>query len=314
MTHASPSPPPRWLHVWALLTLVAALPLLFSGAHVTSLDAGMSDPVGFRGPLELLQLLFDAIGLGLRFEYTHRVAGFTVGIAAIVLAAGMAIFDRRPGIRWLGTAALALVCIQGMLGKYRVDLNALFGRDLALVHGALAQIVIATLAGVALVTSRSWVRDSAEIAAAPALRRWSLVTAALVYGQLILGGIVRHRDFLLGSRLHLIGAFVVLGAVLWLIKLARDSERRASLASPIMVLAGLVALQLMLGVEAWLARAQMYFLPGVPSPAHADWLRSAHYVAGTLIFATTVVVALKANRRPIALASLAPARTLEGAV
>src|SRR5437660_11511352 len=104
------TPPPRWLHVLAVLTVVATLPLVFLGAEVTTKDAGMSDPVGYRHPWELVQRLADAIGFGgLQIEYSHRLAGFTVGICAIALAVGMAIFDRRPRLRWMGAVALALV-------------------------------------------------------------------------------------------------------------------------------------------------------------------------------------------------------------
>jgi heme A synthase len=308
------TPPPRWLHAWAVLTVALTLPLLFLGAEVTSKQAGMSDPIGYHHPWQLIQLLADAAGLGLQIEYSHRLAGFIVGTCAIVLAAGLWLFDRRRLARWTGTLALVLVGVQGLLGKYRVDLNELFGANLALVHGCFAQLVIAVLVSVALFTSRGWIDDSAETPASPGLRRWSIMTVLAVYTQLVLGGVLRHRDFVLGSRLHMIGAFVVFGAVLWLIKLARESERRATLSFSVKLLAGLVVLQIMLGVEAWLGRAHGFFLPREPLPPLADWVRSGHYVAGTLIFATTVVIALKANRRPVVLANTAPVRVLEGAL
>jgi cytochrome c oxidase assembly protein subunit 15 len=306
------------LHAWAVLTVLATLPLLFLGAEVTTKGVGMADPVGYRHPWELLQILLDttglgAGGLGLQIEYSHRIAGFTVGLCAIVLAAGLWLGERRRWVCWVGTLALALVCVQGLLGRYRVDLNALFGRDLALVHGCFAQLVIAALVSVAVFTSRGWVNDHPDVPARPALRRWSLLMVLLVYGQLVLGGVLRHKDFPLGSRLHLAGAFVVVGAVFWLVKVTREGGR-PNLALPVKVLVGLVAFQVLLGIEAWLGRAQVFFRPGEPLPDYADWLRSAHYVVGTLVFATSVVIALKANRRPVVLTSPAPARTLEGAL
>jgi heme A synthase len=310
----APPSPPRWLHAWAVLTVALTLPLLFLGAEVTSKQAGMSDPVGYRHPWQIVQLLASATGLGLQIEYSHRLAGFIVGTCTIVLAVGLWLFDRRRVTRYAGALALALVVIQGLLGKYRVDLDALFGPNLALVHGCFAQLVIATLISVTLFTSRGWIDDSTETAASPALRHWSIATVLLVYAQLVLGGVLRHRDFVLGSRLHLLGAFMVLGGVLWLIKLARESERRGSLALSVKLLAGLVALQLAFGVEAWLSRAHAFFVPGEPLPVFTDWVRSGHYVAGTLIFATTVVIALKANRRPVVVENAAPARVLEGAL
>jgi heme A synthase len=318
-SHSSLPATPRWLHAWAVLTVLATLPLLFLGAEVTTKGVGMADPVGYRNPWELIQILADSTGLGagglgLRIEYSHRIAGFTVGTCAIVLVVGLWLVEPRRWVRWIGALGLALVCIQGLLGIFRVNLNELFGRDLALIHGAFAQVVIATLVSVAVFTSRGWTRDQPHAPAASVLRRWSLLTVLLVYGQLVLGGVLRHRDFLLGSRLHVIGAFVVLAAVLWLVKLAWQSERRNVLASSTMVLAALTGLQILLGIEAWLSRAQVFFLPGGVSPQHADWIRSIHYVTGTLIFATSVVIALKANRLPVTVESTAVVPTLEGAL
>ncbi len=304
-------PPPRWLHALAVLTVLATLPLLFLGAEVTTKGVGMVDPVGYHSPWSLVQLLADATGLGLQIEYSHRAAGFVVGTCAIALVAALWLFERRRWVCWVGVLALALVCTQGLLGIFRVNFNA---RTIALVHGCFAQLVIATLVSVALFTSRSWVNDPAGTSAGAALRRGSLLTAALVYGQLVLGGYLRHVNFPLGARLHLVGAFVVVAAVAWLVTLTRRSERRAALSSSVKVLVGLVAVQLLVGVEALMFRVQVFYLPGVPPAAHADWVRSAHYVVGTLLFSASVVVALKANRRPVVLATPAPARTLEGAL
>jgi cytochrome c oxidase assembly protein subunit 15 len=314
MVQHSPSSAPRWLHAWAVLTVAITLPLLFLGAEVTTKKVGMADPVGYRHPWELTQA-FAGAALGLQIEYSHRIAGFTVGSCAVVLVVALWLFEPRRWVRWVGVLALALVGIQGLLGIFRVNLDRWLGGELALIHGCFAQIVIATLIAAAAITSRGWVSDRADVPASPALRRWSLLTAALIYGQLVLGGMLRHKGiFLLGSRLHLLGAFVVLGAVVWLMKLGWESERRASLAFSLMVLVALVGFQILLGIETWLTRAHLYYIPGgEPLPNHADWLRSAHYVAGTLIFVTGVVIALKANRR-LVVEDAAPAPTLEAAL
>src|SRR4051812_13307974 len=144
MNPTSPPPaPPRWLHAWALLTVAATLPLLFLGAEVTTKSAGMADPVGFRWPQEIVRLLADATGPGLQIEYSHRLAGFTVGTCVIILALGLWLADPRRWVRWVGILVLALVVTQGLIGRFRVDFNALFGKTAALVHGCFAQVVIA---------------------------------------------------------------------------------------------------------------------------------------------------------------------------
>lgn len=289
---------PRWLHAIAVLTVLAALPLMFLGAGVTSHGVGMVDPRGFRPPWEIINGLFENSGLAWRLEYGHRTFGFLVGMCGIALAVGCWFFDRRGWLGWLAIVALALISFQGILGILRVDRNAEYPIVFKLFHGLFAQIVFAVLVSLALFTSRGWARDSAEVS--PALKRWSIVTVLIVYLQLLLGGIVRHTDDLLGPRGHLLGAFVVVAAVIWLLKLMRPSEFRWQR----VMLMGLLSLQLLLGMESWLAKFSAEHAASMtavaPLPVHAEWIRTVHYLFGTLIFATVVVVALKAHRRPVA--------------
>ena len=211
---------PRWLHALAVLTVLCTLPLLFFGAAVTTHGVGMVDPRGFRWPWEIVRGLMENTGLAWVLEYGHRSLGYLVGFLGIALAVGCIFGVRRPWLRWLGLLPLAMISFQGVLGRYRVDFNALHGREFAMVHGMFAQLVLAVLVGAAVLTSRRWATEPAE-EASPALKRWSIVTALLVFGQLLLGGMVRHQDSWLGPRGHLLGAFVVVGAVVWLLKLMR---------------------------------------------------------------------------------------------
>lgn len=319
MASASTTPDaPRGLHVLAVLTVICTLPLLFLGAGVTSHDVGMVDPRGFRPPWEIVNGLFENNGLGWRLEYGHRTFGFLVGIFAIGLAVGAWFFDRRPWLGWMAFLALAMIGAQGALGIFRVDYNALHGRTFAMIHGAFAQLVFATLVALALFTSRRWAVVPQE-SASPALQRFSIVTALVVFGQLVLGGLVRHQESLLGPRGHLLGAFVVVAAVVWLLKLIRESDLAEAFRVQRVALMALLAVQLWLGVESWLAKFHVASanLPQLaPAPTHAEWIRTVHYLAGTLIFATTVTVALLANRRPAGAVAMEPARShhLEGAL
>jgi heme A synthase len=211
-----------------------------------------------------------------------------------------------------------MICVQGALGIFRVDYNALHGRTFALVHGVFAQLVFAVLVSAALLTSRRWLNDRPENPS-PALERWSIVTVLIVFGQLVLGGLVRHKDSLLGPRGHLLGAFLVVGAVVWLLKLIRECEGGEGFKKQRVALKAFLMLQLWLGVESWLAK---FYVPGAdlpqlaPIPMHAEWIRTAHYLLGTLIFATTVTVALLAHRNPRLVVELEPMhhRELEAAL
>jgi heme A synthase len=277
------------------LTVLCTLPLLFLGAGVTTHKVGLVDPQGFRPPWEILQGLINNSGLDWRLEYGHRTFGFLVGLCGIFLAVGCWFF--APEKRWLGLVALAMICLQGSLGIFRVDYHARFGATFALIHGLFAQLVFAVLVSIALVLSRRWAEDRGE--SSRALQRCSIFTSLVVFGQLILGGLVRHTESQLGPRGHLLGAFVVVGAVIWLLILMRQSKGRFRLER--FMLMGLLTLQLVLGVESWLAR---FFAAGAdfpqlqPIPMHAEWVRTAHYLVGTLIFSTSVVTALIANRKP----------------
>ncbi|MCI0463074.1 MAG: COX15/CtaA family protein [Gemmataceae bacterium] len=314
--------PPRWVHWWAVLTVCLTLPLLILGAEVTTRGVGMVDQRGFRWPGEIIRILADSgyreslglvLSFGLVIELTHRLSGFLVGIAAIVLCVGL-LATGRGWKRWLGVAVLGAVTSQGLLGRYRVDLNALFGNTLSLVHGCVAHLVFALLVSVALWTSRGWV--AAGPAASPRLRRWSLVVLVLIFGQLVLGALVRHKDLTLGARAHLLGAFVVVGAVVWLVRLAREAppgERAGTRA--VGVLASLVALQLVLGVESWLSKFAVdgHMLRQVePLPVETDLIRSAHYLVGALTFAASVAVALLTHRQASWAARTVPAPAPSG--
>jgi cytochrome c oxidase assembly protein subunit 15 len=312
----------RWLHRLAVLTVCAALPLLLLGAEVTTKDVGMVDHQGFRPPWHLLTVFLreHALALGFLIEHSHRLAGFIVGTCMIGLAVGLWRTEMRRGLRWLGVAALAGVSFQGFLGYLRVQYNALAGPELAFIHGCFAPLVFALLVSLPVLTSRAWLASGEEGPAESAwLRRWSLLTAVLVYGQIVLGAVVRRTDLVFGPRLHLLFAFVVVAAVVWLIRLALESRPRdRGLANSVLLLAGLVVLQLFLGVEAWLGK----FLAGPEWPqlqpllANPEILRSLHYLMGSLVFAAAVVAALQAQRRTAWAVDLAqaPARGLEGAL
>src|SRR5262249_24028820 len=198
---------PRWLHAWALLTVLATVPLLLLGAEVTTKGVGMVDARGLRAPWHFFQGYLEDRGLGWVIEHGHRLAGWIVGCCVIVLAVSLWLGQPRRWLRWLGVLALVCVCVQGTLGIFRIELNAVMGKTLALVHGFFAQLVFTLLVCLALFTSRSWSMRTGSASAN--LRSWSLLTLGLVLGQVLLGGLVRHQDHALTGRGHMLLAFGV---------------------------------------------------------------------------------------------------------
>ncbi len=298
---------PRWLHWWALLTLFCALPLILLGTEVTNKQIGMVDVEGFRAPWHLFTAPLRSWGLGYLIEHSHRLVGFVVGICCIVLAFSLQFTARRPLLRWMGWVALLAVSTQGVLGILRVNLNARqggwAGPELALVHGCFAQLVLAVLVGLAVLTSRSALESESGTAASAGLRRFAVIVAALVYLQVIFGAMLRHLFLLSGllhlaQRLHFLLAFAVLGCVLFLVvRLKQAGPGLAFARRWARALEILVALQIVLGIEAWLG----LFGSGRPREmaylsARLDLVRSGHYLIGLLVFTTTVVVALLVNR------------------
>jgi cytochrome c oxidase assembly protein subunit 15 len=277
---------------------------LFLGADVTSLKVGMADPVWPTYPWHLALVSWPDSGLGFLIEHGHRAVGYLVGMCVIVLALGLWFAQPRRLLKWLGLMALAAVIGQGLLGGFRVRLNALAGTDLALVHGCFAQLVFALFTCLVTLTSPDW---DEPVFSRPAndsdrLRFWSASTAALVFAQLLLGGVVRHTHVLFGPRGHLLLAFAVIGAAIRLAHVIHErrpvDRHLARLATLLLILTGL---QVLLGVESWMLRFGAGPLADFRPATFAQALvRTGHFLAGSGIFATAVVVALWAYRASLA--------------
>lgn len=321
MRNLTTNPTPPWLHRWAVLTVCATFVLLVLGAVVTTFRVGMADPVWPTSPLYLFFTSWTEPSAGFLIEHSHRFAGWFVGVCAIVLCVGLWFFDSRRWVRYLGVIALLCVIVQGLLGGFRVLLNAILGGDLAMLHGIFAQIVFAVLVSLAIVTSPRWWtgavrRDLSD--AAKRLQFWSLATTGLLFVQIVLGAWVRHTDSRLGQRGHLLIAFAAVAATLWLVKIVWDehgSERALTL--PALFLGVLVFAQVLLGVESWMFR----FGQGIPRDLLQVTVGQAvvstlHVLIGFALMGTSVAVALRSYRRMgvVEPATVEPAGQLEGAL
>lgn len=260
-----------WPLRMALGTLLFAVPLFAFGGIVTTIGAGMAVEGWLNAEGHFMP--FFPIDKWLRdfatfVEHTHRQIGMIVGFFAI----GGVVASHRCGAprsaRALSWVALAIVCFQGYLGGQRVELVS---RDLAFVHGGVAQLAFALLALHVLVQSRRW----RELhAARPKLETGLPTTQALgaalvVYGQIWIGAWYRHGLRGTGgdvtSRLHLHLGFAAVAtlAVVLLVRGLRLLAREEASGSVGQVAGGearrlevLLTLQLLLGVAAWLGRGE----------------------------------------------------------
>jgi cytochrome c oxidase assembly protein subunit 15 len=294
-------PVPLWLRWWAWLTVLTALPLVILGAEVTTKKVGMADPVGLRNPFYLFEREADAADqpiravhlwqtgqYGLLIEHSHRLIGWIVGFECIVFALGTGLLARGH-YRWLGLLAGCAVAAQGALGIGRVYFNVERGPALAALHGCMAQLVFAALVAIAVIASRSWHRPTNAIP--PSLRWAALGIAVLVYVQVVFGAVLRHLIDPVAQRLHVLLAFAVVLALLWLMSRGREHDPSNLTFWITIGLTVMVCVQPVLGVESWIRRFGSLTLPDeLPSTLMGDFVRSGHHVLGTLIFAGTVAL------------------------
>ncbi|MEQ8763143.1 MAG: COX15/CtaA family protein [Planctomycetota bacterium] len=292
---------PSGIHRWALVTAGATFPLLMLGGIVTSLDVGLAVPdwpttFGYQMFLYPIGKMLESTGVF--WEHSHRLMGSLVGMLTIGLATWITLSVyrwRTESRRWifgLGIAALVGVCIQGVLGGLRVELLA---RELAVVHGAFAQAFFCLVVGIAVVTSKSW---SEAAASAPAeavhgLRRAALWTCAFVYGQLVLGALVRH--FQVTVLFHALGAIVVaLACVTLRRRVQRDFGGNGFLTKPARRLVHLLGLQVVLGIVTWIATR--HTVPGEQIPIADVVSATSHVLVGALLLMTAFVIKVRSHR------------------
>jgi len=366
-------PIPRWLHYWAILTVVVTFCLLLLGGLVTTFRVGMADPIWPTEPWYLFFINWQEPSRGFLIEHVHRLAGFTVGGLTAILAIGIWFTEPRSLSRWLGVVALVAlltafgqfhgqmmkqknaevivlpidsvsaifgslglllilalsglgqrhgglrllavitlvaVMIQGLLGGFRVRLNVLAGTDLAAVHGIFGQVVFSLLVSLAVLTAKP-----REIPAIPDdnrlwLRRLAHVLVMLVFLQLVWGALTRHFATGLVQRLHILTAFLVVAALVWLFRSARESAIAwQRLRVGCVLLTCLIVSQVTLGVEAWLGKFATGTLPELQKVTTGQAVvRTAHMMIGSIILATSVSLMLL-TRRPIKQFDAVPAMT-----
>jgi heme a synthase len=287
----------KGLNRFAVLVACATFFLIIAGALVTSNDAGLATP---DWPLSNGQVFPKMVG-NLFWEHGHRMVATTIGMLTIVLTIYIFAKEKRQWVRRLGVFALIAVIAQGLLGGLTVKLMLPLAVSSA--HATLAQLFFCTTVSLAVFTSRSWIeaRPLHEEKESVPLRY--LCTAALVtiFLQLIIGATLRHSatwDKHLPTGLilaHIGGALAVtltLGGAG--ITTLRRHRGESLLTRPATLALILLVVQLFLGLAAYLARLAS---PNDPQPLNPMiGITVAHVACGALVFATTIVLTLRAYR------------------
>jgi cytochrome c oxidase assembly protein subunit 15 len=175
-------------------------------------------------------------------------------------------------------------------------------------HGCFAQLELCLLVALAAMLSPAW-RELRPAPQAGKIASAAWITATAIFLQLVVGATMRHMGAGLAiptfpavtpeggwlptvqnAAIHLnfthtrIGALVVTGLVLWLAWTAyRHADGEARLTRPARLLVVLVAAQVAMGLYViWSLRAPL--------------LTTMHVVNGAALLATTVLLAVRANR------------------
>jgi cytochrome c oxidase assembly protein subunit 15 len=313
MTDRSDITTSPWPHRWAVVMCCATFPLIWVGALVTTYDAGMAVPdwpstYGYNLFLYPWQTwLFGPFDLFV--EHGHRLLGSLVGLLAIGCVASAFLIECSRAVRALAVIALVAVIGQGLLGGARVLLDA---RTLAMIHGCVGPAFFALAAVVAVVASRRWqVVNQTEVSRSMFIS--CVTTAVLAYVQLVFGAMLRHVPvdagpywFRTAVIFHVLTALLIAGHILASGFKTLRTQSDPWLTRPTVALMLLVSLQLVLGVGTWVSKyawpaalGQFEFAAGYTITANSlvqSLIVTSHVAVGSLILATSVVLAVRAGR------------------
>ncbi len=302
----------NWLHRFTKVVVGATFLLVVAGGLVTSTGSGLSVPdwpttYGFS----MFTFPFSRMVGGILYEHGHRLIATTVGLLTIAMVFVYWRSEPRRWVRHLTLVALGTVVAQGVLGG--VTVLAKLPTAVSSAHAGLAEIFFVLTVSLAVFTSKGWNADqgapSAKLAGDAGMRHLSVAAIAVVYLQILLGAVMRHSgaglaipDFpLMFGRLlpplallsnpavaihfaHRVGALLVAIALVttsW--RVFAEYRDRRELMRPATLLMVLLVVQIALGGLTVLTARNVV-------------VNTAHLAGGALIFATTVVLALRVHR------------------
>src|SRR5713226_360332 len=264
------------VHRFALFTVCWTVLLFIAGALVTSKDAALSVTDWPTSHGTLVPPLSSLQG-GDFFEFSHRA-----------------------------------VAVQAVLGGQVVI--RLLHYWLPVIHACFAQIVFGAVLGIAVFTSKWWVSEQPQLedSGSPSIHSLTILNAAVIYVQVILGAGFRHKDIPIWP--HMAGAMLVLGMVIWTaVALRKRFEKSRELSRARILLHAIFGTQFLLGLAAYWSRLTTADAPQ-PMPVMVT-LTVIHTVVGAILFAFSVLVALMCYRlvpRGREVAATAPGRVTTG--
>jgi hypothetical protein len=240
------------LHRYVILIAAGALILIASGACITSIKDG-------------LPMLVSVL---------HTIGAAILGI----LTLGLAIWLSRA-LAWI---AFAIIVVDSTAGWF----------TLPLVHASVAPLFFATIVAIAVYTSPGWKQnpDVVDDRGRPSLRYLAIATPPVVFVQILLGVVYRHK--LTSVMPHMAGAMIaaLLTLIVSMVLMQQYPEhqplRRAAIA-----LMSAVLTQVALGVGAF--TMQLLDMDNTPAGILFAVL---HVTTGSLALAASMVLAIQVQR------------------
>jgi len=204
-----------WLHWFAIVVAACTFFLLLAGSMVTTTGSGLAVP---DWPTTYGENMFTFppskwVG-GIWYEHVHRLIGSAVGFLTIVLCAWLWFSGLSRRVKWFGTVALVVVCVQGLLGGLTV--LYMLPTWISVAHAGLAEIFFCMTVCLAVVTAERWRGNGAPsvrtIGQAPdksgfhsacgslsassgtLLKKLCVLALVCVYVQILLGAVMRHTQ------------------------------------------------------------------------------------------------------------------------
>jgi heme a synthase len=277
------------IHIFSIFVVLWTIFLFVFGALVTSEGAALSVP---DWPLSFHRLFPDMTG-GVFYEHSHRMIAGMLGLLILALAILIWATEERRWLGWFAGIAVAGVLVQAVIGG-QVVLQFLH-YWLPVIHACFGQIVFAAILSIAVFTSRWWVsaRKQIDDSGSPSMHAVAIINAAVIFFQVILGAGFRHFEIPIWP--HIVGAFVVLGVVIWTaIVLRKRFGTSPELSEARVLLHAIVGTQFLLGIAAYWSR-MMNATVMRPLPLMVT-LTVIHTVLGAILFAFAVLIVLLCYR------------------
>ena len=274
--------------------------LLIAGALVTSNDAGLSVP-DWPTSFGSIYKMPPMVG-GIRYEHSHRLIAWSVGVLTIALAVWTWQVERRAWMKRLALAALGTIIVQGILGG--ITVLKFLPPLVSTAHAMVGQTFFCISVTIALFSGQRWIEEHPPVALdtnRPSLIALTQLSILALYVQLFLGGMFRHHG--MSWWPHVVNAGVVAIILTWTAvrALSLYAEIEA-VRRPAILLLSLMVTQLCLGFAAFITRV-MWGRDAVQPETPMIVSTVAHVATGALLLATAVVLAIQVWRHvPVAIA------------